>query len=350
MESIDHADLERLLRDAPDDVLSLYLHVDPSDPANEHATPHWRYELDRWLASTAQELPEARRGRFEAAREQVEGRLADAPIAGRTLVLFATPDSVHATSLPFALPVVHEFGPPRVDPLLWAIDEYEHYLIVLVDRDRVRAVGAYLGNPQAESPKLEPDGHWGAKHFSRTGHSQNAESHEQAWQHRWLRAVAAELQTQLANEPGAARIILAGADEQAKALRQALPTALRRAVIGVVAMPFDLEDHQVIERIQPLAVTHERRVELDIVRSVIDRANQGDRGALGDQAVGEALDAHQVRRLILAAPPVDPELTADFVRRSFTCAAKVEFVHGEAASLLREHGKRGGVAADLYWS
>jgi hypothetical protein len=350
MKALDHGDLERLLRDAPDDVLSLYLHVDPADPANAHVVPHWRYELDRWFDSTNEALPDARRPSFLAAREQVVKRLAHTPIVGKTLVMFATADSVSTTSLPFALPVVHEFGPARVDPLLWAIDEYEHYLIILVDRDRVRTVSAYLGNPQAEHPELEPEGHWGNKHFSRSGHSQNIEAHEQTWQHRWLKAVAAELQTHVGSKPGLARIILAGADEQAKALRQELPIGLRRAVIGVVAMPFELEDHQVIERILPLAIAHERSVELDIVRTVIDHAQQGERGALGDQAVGEALEAHQVRRLILASPAVDPQLSADFVRRSFACAAKIEFVHGDAATLLREHGKQGGVAADLYWS
>ncbi|MFV8749720.1 hypothetical protein ACNOYE_04105 [Nannocystaceae bacterium ST9] len=349
MDTLDRADLERLLHDAPDGVLSLYLHVDPSDPANEHSVPHWRYELERWLASTRETLPEDRRAAFEAARVQAEPKLA-APIAGKTLVVFASADSVHATSLPFALPVVHEFGPPRVDPLLWAIDEYEHYLIVMVDRDRVRTISAWLGSPQAESAKLEPEGHWGAKQFSRTGHAQNAESHEQTWQHRWLRAVAGELQTQLTGKSELGRIILAGDEKQAKALRQELPTSLRRAVIGVVALPFELEDHHVIERISPLALAHERAVELELVRAVIDRAKQGDRGALGRQAVGEALDAHQVRRLLLASPAEDTALAADFVRRSFACAAKVEFVQGEAATLLRAQGQPGGVAAELYWS
>jgi hypothetical protein len=149
---------------------------------------------------------------------------------------------------------------------------------------------------------------------------------------------------------GFRRVIVAGTEAETRALRQAMPTSLRRAVIGEIEMPFDLEDHQVIERILPLAIAHERQVELDIVRGVIDRAQQGERGALGDREVAKALDAHRVRRLIIAAPPIDPELTAEFVRRSFSCAAPIEFVHGEAANLLREHGKRGGIAADLYWS
>lgn len=348
--TLDHAALERLLDHSPDDVLSLYLHVDPSDPANEHATPLWRQSLARALEQLDEGLTGPRRAAFRAAREQAERVLESSAITGKTLVVFASADSIHVTSLPFALPVVHEFGPPRVDPLLWAIDEYEHYLIVLVDRDRVRTVSAYLGAPQAETPRLQVEGHWGAKHFSRTGHSQNAESHEATWQHRWLRAVAHELQTEIASKPELGRIVLAGDDKQAKALRQELPVALRRAVVGVVALPFELEDHEVVARIQPLAIAHERALELDIVRGVIDRAQRGDRGALGDQAVGEALDAHQVRRLILAAPPEQAQVAADLVRRSFACAAKVEFVHGEAATLLREQGKPSGVAADLYWA
>ncbi len=343
---LDYADLRRLLDEAKDDVLSLYLPIDPADPVNQKDKPVWRIAL-----ANALDVLERQHGdKLKPIRQRVERYLAHFRPQGKTLVLFVGPSSLRATTLPIKMPERHEYGAPVVEPLLWALDEFEHYLIVLIDSDHVRTVSAFLGHGETGELELQPSGHWGAKYYSRTGHTSRWESHVDDWQQRWIRGVADQLLEQTSQSPTLDRIVIGGNEKEAHALRAALHPKLRPQVVGVVPMEMYLEDHQVLEKVWPLAEAFERANELDIVRSVIDRAESGDRGALGDQAVGEALASRQVRRLILAWPVEDQALATTMIRRAFDSAAAVEFVHGEAAELLRKEGKAGGVAADLYWS
>ncbi len=145
----------QLLRDqiAPFEppVLSLYLNVNSADPANERKA----FVLRAREAMRQLELPRD----FEAA---VTRRLEQEYVIpeGRTMVLFAarnTDELFEVRYLQAGLPLldlgagkdsVAFWGRPYVAPLLFALDQKEHYAILWIDQDEAQCFEVFLGESE----------------------------------------------------------------------------------------------------------------------------------------------------------------------------------------------------------
>lgn len=64
---------------------------------------------------------------------------------GRGVAVYAAPDMWRTYILPVPLQNRARYGRPDIMPLLWAIDEYEPYAILVVDREHARVAVTYLG-------------------------------------------------------------------------------------------------------------------------------------------------------------------------------------------------------------
>ncbi|MBC7812439.1 MAG: hypothetical protein H7175_14880, partial [Burkholderiales bacterium] len=160
--------VKNLVEQSKDEILSAYLMVDPALPENQANNPAWRV----WLKSRMNELESGlsadSKGRFTAVRTQVDNFLAGYQPNAKSLVLFfgADEDSQNSYELPISLESNRAtFGEPAVAPLLWAIDEFERYLVVLVDSEKSVFFTAYLGGATFEE-RIElniEDYDWGQK-------------------------------------------------------------------------------------------------------------------------------------------------------------------------------------------
>src|SRR3990170_2061003 len=111
-------DLADLIEAERADVLSVSLDVDPSRPEHQGQNPAYRIWLRNALRQTLEAIPkEARRGADELAQYVLP-----VPLTNRA-----------------------QYGRPDVVPVLWAVDEYEPYAILAVDREHARILIAYLG-------------------------------------------------------------------------------------------------------------------------------------------------------------------------------------------------------------
>jgi len=355
-------DIKQMLGEVEEPTLTLYLNVDNAAEENQALQPAWKI----WLKDTLRGMAEQNRadGSKEAWKQinqQVESYFEHYQPQSKSLVFFASPAFQRTIELPLSFENQAFYGKPSVAPLLWALDEYEPYLIVLVDQEKARFFISQLGSTEFEDA-LEididdydwgefttmanpaPGGGAGSVH----GGSGKDDFAAMIGEHRnrFYRTVVEQMQ-KVADRYEARRIILGGSEEAAHALKGFMNETLAQRVIGVLPIPMRSTTQQIIEIALPHALEYERQEEMTLVNQVIDFAKSGGRGALGPKAVMEALDMQRVELLIMPYPMEDTDLAAELPLRAFASGGSVELVHGEAADRLKQEG---GIAARLYYA
>ena len=183
---------------------------------------------------------------------------------------------------------------PQVGQLLAILDEHERFLVVLVDRHRVRLLRFELG--EADEVLSRSDAEPRAIDISTELGSFERHADEVARRH--LRRSAADVARALREWP-ADRIILGGPDESVAGLQKYLAADVRAKVVGradvrvaappaeIVAVALDVE-----ERI-------ERQREAEAVEELRQRSVAGKKGVVGLTDTLAALTARRVGTLFL---------------------------------------------------
>lgn len=359
---IELAEVKQMVAQTDEHTLTLYLNVDNTTPENQAQIPAWRiyaknklFEFEPFAKSQSEAWGDIRQG--------VEDFLAQYNPSSKGLALFAWQGGLQTVELPLSLENQATFGSAQIAPLLWVLDEYEPYLIVLVDQEKARFFVTQLGSIGfREGVEVDLEGYdfvertmasnptpgqagGGAVHGGSGKDDHNAMLDEH--RARMYRQVAAGIQ-EYVNQHGIRRFMIGGSEQSSHAVKNLLPQKLEDAVVAMLNIPLRSSLNDIFTQAQPAAIEHERREEMKIVQEVIDFAKAGGRGALGMKAVMDALIMQRVELLILAWSNVDDEgMRPDLPLRTFASGGNVEIVHGEAADLLR---REGGVAARLYYA
>lgn len=304
-------DLDTLLKYTPSEsspVLSLYLNVDLSRPANRNRG-----------------IQVAARGLFGALRDEldsspgtadldedlasVESFLESYASTGRSLVLFcdASQGFLWHRTLPVALPPDAHYGPdPYLRPLLETFDEQERYGVVLLDRQQARLFSVFLGvideRPGALAPldvrtirTIGTDHLWSEKRFKR-----RADGHA----HLHLKQVALRLRD-LQLQSGFDRLVIAGPVEATSELQRLLPRALADRVAAVLKLPIETRETELLREVMDLQDERESARERELVQELISAAGQGHQAVLGLAATLEAIrEARVLRLLYISDEPV----------------------------------------------
>jgi hypothetical protein len=355
-------DIKGILTQANEHTLSLYLNVNPAERENQASTPAWRIALKNALKDIESNLTDEQALKtWKDVRARAEAQLEFYQPDARTLVLFVSPDNEFTYSLPITLENRASFGKPLVTPLLWAIEEYKTYLVIMVDQEKADFFTAYLGSAGIEE-RMEldlEDYDFGQKTLMPStaaiagGFGLTQGSNREAYQdminehvERFHRDVIARAQA-LKDQHQVTRIIIGGDEHAAHALHGLMPEKLARSVIRVQPIPMRSAPHQIVPTIAPIALEFERQRELELVQQVIDLAKSGGRGVLGRDKVLEALGQQRVELLIAPWPMDDTTLATELPLSASESSASIELVHGEAAELLQAEG---GLAARLYYT
>jgi hypothetical protein len=349
-------EIKELVSAAEGQVMSLYLDVDTSKQENQGANPAWR----TWLKNTLRELPEAQDPMWKDMLARMESRFAIYEVKhNRSLAVISGPnEEEHLYELPFPMENQIAFGKPLVLPLLWAIDEYEMYIVALVDKEEARLFTAYLGQVGfQDSVEVEESimdkGDKPIRVAPQTGEYVTRGSVRDQFQDRdeehiarMYRETVDRIQ-RLMDKHGARRIVLGGNEQAAHGVRNQMPERMTQAVVGILPIPIRKSPPEIFEQILEQAQEFERKEEIELVNQVIDFAKAGGRGALGEKAVTEALDMQRVELLILPWPMDNTQMAMDLPFRVFASGGNIELVHGEAADRLNQEG---GLAARLYYA
>lgn len=344
------------------DVLSLYLHVDNAVPENQASNPAWRIWLKQHLRSVDHRLAEEKHETWDSIRARAEEYFQHYAPSSKGVVAFFGPDWEQVYTLPVPVENQSAFGRPLVSPLLWALDEYELYLVVQVDQEEAHFYESYLGQTEfRDSIEIDLEEYDfgektgkmmaapGASGYSREQFSNREAFEDTVNEHRmrYYRDVADRTRQIVENE-GIERVILGGSEESAHAVRKLLNPTIEKHVVDVVSIPRHYSRHEIFAHVQPLALEHERDQESKLVDDVIDAARAGGKAVLGPEATRTALERQQVSHLIMVWPPQDPQLADDLAYQALQLNSEVITVHGEPADRLMEEA--GGIAARLYYT
>ncbi len=350
-------DVKQLLSQTGHPVLTLYLTVDPAARENQATMPAWRI----WLKDALKAMEDSQNGdaKWPDIRTRVEAYFADYQPNSKSLALFTGPDFQQVYELP--IPVENEaaFGTPPVAPLLWVMDEYQTYLIVMVDQQRAYFYTAYLGEVGFQQDMtLELDtGDWrrktGALPSTGSGDGLGRGSSEDQFEgrmeenvRRFYRDVIEQIK-EFVEKQGVRRVVLGGSEQSAHTVRDLLPEHVAKAVVDVLPIPMRCNVQEIMERVQPRALEYEREEEMALVDQVINLAKAGGRGALGREAVMQALEQRRVELLLAPWPLHDHEFFKDVTAHVFASGGSIELVHGDAAERLKAEG---GLGARLYYA
>lgn len=344
-------DLKPLLDNQP--LLSLYLNVNPALRENQATTAAWRI----WLKDALREIDRQhdKDETWQALRARVDEFFTTYRPESKGLALFFGEVMEQTVELPVDIENRASYGKPSLAPLVWAMDEYEPYLIVRVDHERAHFIVAQLGSVQrTENMKLELRSEdWYDENViagltsgvaSRpTASRDRFEARVAEHVERFYRDVAVHTQA-LCKQHQLRRVIVGGIAESAHALRDLLG---QENVIDILSVSMHDSPAQVLEKALPVAEGYERKLEAELVEEVIDLAKAGGRGALGRGKVKQAFGEGRVELLIVSFPPDDYKDIEELTTKALEANSKIELVHGDAADRLNGEG---GVAARLYYA
>lgn len=347
------ADLQQIVSQFPPPVLSLYLHVSAGEALNQAATPGWRVQAKNTLRDLEASVGDHQRSLWQGLRHRAEAYLEDYIPRSRGLALFVGENGLEAYALSVPVETHAAFGDVLIAPLYWQMDEYERYVVALVDQQQARLLTAWLGMAsEADHLRVDLDEYdFGQKTGLPSASGRTQASYREAFdamldEHRarFYRDVIEHIIT-LAAVSDAERIVLGGSDA-VHDLRAHLPEALAKRVVAVLPIPLRATPHEISAAIRPAAYAREREQEAELVQQVIDLAKAGGRAVLGRKAVLEALEAQRVETLIVSWPLTEPALQHSLAKLALRSNATLEMVHGEAAGRLNAEG---GLAARLYY-
>lgn len=342
MFDLDLINLKHLLDQNQSQVLTLYLQVDASLRENQATTPAWYIWAKNALLAVNQSVPTDKRDPWNRIQRRAVDFLESYIVEEKGIVLFIGEDFTYGYHLPV---IPHDnlvrFGEPLVSPLIWLMDEYERYLVVIVDQEEAHFLTTYLGNIGREEAMA-------SERFSFDSRLKTTRSGERGSGKDKLSGAEAELVTQfhrdvaariedLMSAVNAQRVIIGGNEQAAQEVRRYLPKDI--AIAGILTMPFDETDTEVMARILPVSLAFERAHELETVRFVISQARSRGQGVLGMEAVQEALKLRRVETLIASWPPKNQEQLHHLTISAMREGSRIELVFGEAAEQLNEVGE-----------
>lgn len=352
-------DLPHILDEFGDKTLSIYLHIDPGAQENQATRPAWSIWLKNNLRKIEKEIIAPEDEGWESITSRLESFFSAYKPDGKTLVMWIDDENQTILELPIAMQNQAVFGEPVLAPMLRVMDEYKHYLIVLVDKEKAIIRSAYLGNFETEAEMtIDLDYDWGERTLmphgagdavaSRGGNNREAfEDMIHAHIQRFYKDVAKAVQDELESTE-TIRIILGGDERSAHEIHNYLHDSIKDEVVAILPIPVNAKIDEIAEKIWQTAYNYECDFEFDLVNEVINQAKSDGRGVLGREDLAQAMLMQQVESFIVPSSlfQTDPFYVQELTNWAIEHNKSIEFVHSQAARNLEAEGE---VAAKLYY-
>ncbi|MEJ5299578.1 MAG: hypothetical protein WHS38_01155 [Thermodesulforhabdaceae bacterium] len=298
-------------------VLSVYLNIDPSLPAN--AKGGYKTVLDQMLTRIEKEIGNDGnlKAHFKDDSQWILKEVETLIPAGKTFIAFCdiSEKFTYKEEIPLRLPnLVFYEEAPYIRPVLETIDEYERYIICLLDSEKARLFLFSFGQIEEiqDTVSLAPVKYRktvGTDHMrSQTIFQRRAET----WTNWFLKDTSNRIYD-LIEDSKAQYIILMGPSEITSELFRLLPKALQEKVVARLRMSTKAKSEEVLEVVLPVVEERERATELRIVTDLITTANKispsSDKAAIG---VNPTLDVINQGRAYLLVYPTGTQLKGYF--------------------------------------
>lgn len=325
-------DLARLARvRSREGVLSLYLDFAPS--GGERRQPAAAFVHALKTLDTLDLSPKLR-ARLDEERALVE-EFARKKFAlqGRSLILFSCQPrglwSMFQLQEPVR-PLARFAERPAVAQMASLLDEFERYLVVLIDKEEARLISVYMDRAESRAhftddyPGRNKRGGWAQARYShhRDDHLRRHVLHV-------TEALLGELQRQPFD-----KLIIGGPDEAKSALLHVLPRPIQTRIAGSFVGELFLSDAHVVERVRDVEEKAEHESQASLVNNLLDAAGAGGPAALGWEETLQALAEGRVHKLILVEGRTrkgrvcsNGHAVIESLRTCPFCAARLEVVN-----------------------
>ena len=331
-------------------ILTAYVDVDPTDPANMRETPAWAIQLKNEAKKLADQVGAERLKRrpvqqqWEQTADMVQQYLHDRKPTGRSIVLFTDLEDYIAVDLPVKMPTRLYYGFPQVKHLLFALDQYQTYEVVLFSGSDTRLVEVYLSRASADLiVKTDHDKAW---RLGRKSMEAGVDRRTPEFERRFVTEVAAEIDRHYLGDLEFERLIFGGNLKLAHAVKNALHPVVREIVIAIEPIDFKLPEFEIADLVKQIAENFENAYDLAQVEGLVSLHGRGGPAVIEQQGVEIALGNGQVKTLILPYP-IDAEKFDVLMVDAIVHGVDIKFVYGAAADRLNEFG---GIGARLYYS
>lgn len=331
-------------------ILTAYVDIDTTKRANQRMQPAWLIDLKNEAKRLEQELDSEQfkrrnvQQRWTAAQEMILEHLLERKPGGRSVVLFSDLEDFVAVDLPISLPTRLYYGLPQIKHLLFTLDQYESYLVILFSGAEARLVEVFLTRT-TEDLTIETE-HERKRRLSRKSMEAGQDRRSPEFKRRFVNEMASELTSYFMEDPDFERLILGGNLKLAHAVKKALHPAIKEVVVAIEPIEFNTPENDIAALVKRIAADVEAAHDLGMVEELVRLYNSRGAVALEQQGVETALSHGQVETLVLPYP-LDGEELDSLIVEVVVNGAEVEFVHGEAADKLQEYG---GIGAKLYYS
>jgi peptide subunit release factor 1 (eRF1) len=212
-----------------------------------------------------------------------------------------------------------------LQPLANALDQFERYGVVLVDRNNVRLFTVFLG--EVEELVRKGFGPNKVRHIKTVGtdHIASASAVQRKADEQIrlnLRHVTKEVDS-LVQTKQINRLVLAGTPEITTELRDQLPKRLSVRVIGAVDVAMDVPPADVLAATRNIAAEYESSTELVTVREVVTAAAKKQKAVVGLEHTLRAVNSDRIWQLIYSE---------DFSSPGFECVKCAALLSAEKAS------------------
>lgn len=298
---------ERASRDGSP-VLSVYLNLDPVNPVIRRGGH--KLALDGMLKELESQIKDEHRlKQFQEDAEWVRQKVEYLIPKGRSLVFFCdVSESFHfGEDLPIRLANQAWYGStPYVRLLREAMNEYERYGLVLVDREKARFFVITMGQIEEVSDVFQDPPF---KHRSTAGsdqmRSQMVNQRRAAQWSEWFLRDASTILHDIIKEYSVDRIILAGPEEVTAEMSRLLPRVVASRLVDRVRMAVTAKGSEVLQMAMPVIDRIGREQERALVNDLVTIAQKSnptvEKAVLGVNAVMDALNQGRVHRLIYSS-------------------------------------------------
>jgi peptide subunit release factor 1 (eRF1) len=298
---------ERASRDGSP-VLSVYLNLDPTNPVNRRGG--YKLALDGMLKELESQIKEeSRLKQFQEDADWVRQKVEYLIPRGRSLVLFCDVSDAFYFEEDFPVRLANQVwygSTPYVRLLREAMDEFERYGLVLVDREKARFFVITMGQIEEVSDVFQDPPF---KHRSTSGsdqmRSQMVNQRRAAQWSEWFLKDASAILHDIMTKYGVDRIILAGSEEVTAEMSRLLPRAVASRLVDRVRMAVTARAGEVLQMAMPVIERIAREQERDLVNDLVTIARKSnptvEKASLGVDAVMDAVNQGRVHRLIYAS-------------------------------------------------
>jgi len=301
-------DLERLIQrqDGGTPVLSLFL--DMSVDSNNKRTHHVflgqkRAQFEELDGNRPVPTGNGHESGMGSLFERVQGWIdSEFNEANRGVVIYSAVGGDWFEALQFPVPVQNRLvvaDRPVIGPLAQVLNAYEHYGVILLDREHVRILSVHLGTLLDEL-EFRGDPIPTPHHVQAGGYSHTRFQRRKLEEMRhFFKDFADEVARFVARyEPR--QLVLLGTDENIGKFREFLPQQVQDLVVFTGPAPVDGPAPEILARLEPHLRAEQERHGQELIEQVRDRAAHDYLATAGVQGTLSALQEGKVDTLVLA--------------------------------------------------